>query len=561
MLTHLSIQNIALIEGLHLDFSAHFTALTGETGAGKSLLLDSLGLALGARADAGLIRHGQNQAEVTACFVPAASPALTEMLDEQGLALDDGQLILRRQLKREGATATSKAWVNGVPVAASVLAQVGGLCVDIHGQNGQHALMQPTAQRDVFDAMAGHTALGEETRRTYLVLRAEQARQTELEQRVAEAEHVAEELTRLRQELEKLAYVEGEEEALAAQRHRLLHAAQLSADLEMADSALSTPEGAVTALRTAARAVHAASMVDETLKPLANRLEALHIDLSDAAHDVARASSQIEAEGNLETVDDRLHALKIAARKAKCDIPQLAEKMAEIRAQTIGKGELEGLLIDQKRATAAAHAAFSAACEALSHAREKARTALETAIQAALRDLILPHAVFQVALDRLPESQWGPYGAQTVTFLLAANPGSPAQPIAKVASGGELSRLMLALKSVLYQGLPAQTVIFDEIDTGLSGAAASAVGRAMARLGASHQTLAITHHPQVAACATHQLRISKQVQAGNTTTHIQVLSAEERADEIARLLSGASTTAQAHAAAVALLAEAQKPAA
>lgn len=551
MLTHLAISNIALISRLAVDFAAGFTALTGETGAGKSLLMDALGLALGTRADPALIRHGEATAEVTATFAPNLSPALAAALEEQGLALEDGQLTLRRQLKREGAA--SKAWVNGTPVAASVLAGLAACLVDIHAQHGQQALLVPARQRDTFDALAGLQPQRAAVAQTHAAWQAALAHQQTLAAQCAQAHAEAGELTRQREHLTELNYQPGEEETLANQRQKLLNFTQLQQMLTAADDALSTEGATLTSLRAATRHLAAAAQFDAALQPLATRLETNLTDLSDAAHDIARAAGGLEAEGNLETIDDRLHALKAAARRHRATVEQLPEILATLTAQTINLGSLEATLHEAEKAEAAAHAAFTAACAQLTAARLQAAATITPQLQAALKNLHLPHATLTVAQTPAPPSA---SGAETIEFLLSANPGSPAQPIAKVASGGELSRLMLALKQVLYQGLPAQTVVFDEIDTGLSGAAAAAVGRAMAQIGEYHQVLAITHHPQVAAHAAHHATIAKQVAGGTTTTAITTLENEPRIEELARLLSGNAVTGAAREAAKSLLAEA-----
>jgi len=553
MLTHLAITNIALIASLQVEFRAGFTALTGETGAGKSLLMDALGLALGARADAGLIRHGEAQADVTATFTPSVTPALTNLLEEQGLQMDEGQLILRRQLRREGAA--SKAWVNGTPVPATTLAQLAAMLVDVQAQHGQQALLNPATQRDVLDALAGHQPLLQTVAQTHAAWRQAQGHAQTLAAQLAQAQEESERLTQWRAELEELDYQPGEEETLASQRTRLANLTQLQTSLAGADDALSSPSAALSLLRSAARCLSSAAGFDASLQPLATRLEGQVTELSDAAHDIARALSGLETEGNIEQVDDRLHALRAAARRHQCEVSQLPETLQKLTAQTTGVAQLEAQAQDAETAATNARSRFHQACAALTQARTKTAPTLTSLLEQALRNLMLPHAALTIALTPLPPQQWSSHGAENVELLLAANPGNPAQPITKVASGGELSRLMLALKSVLYQGLPPQTVVFDEIDTGLSGASASAVGRSMAQLGASHQVLAITHHPQVAACATHHFAITKKQAEATTTTHLEELSPIARVEELARLLSGNRVTPQARAAAQALLEE------
>ncbi|PZP39879.1 MAG: DNA repair protein RecN [Pseudomonas fluorescens] len=552
MLTNIAITNIALISRLNLDFTTGFTALTGETGAGKSLLMDALGLALGNRADMSLIRHGETMAEVTATFRPSLTPQLQVLLEEQGIELENNELILRRQLKPE----SSKAWANGTPVPASVLAQFGALLVDIHAQHGTQALLNPSAQRVLLDSLGGNAQAAADTAGAY---RAWQSAQTAFQTLAAQCEQArldAERLSDWHAELVKLNYQPEEEEALQSQRARLVNFTQLQQHLTQADDALNSEGGTLTSLRAAARGMAAAAQVDASLQPLAERLDAALTDLSDAAHDVARATSSLEAEGNLETIDDRLHALKAAARKHGVTIPELPEALERLAAQTTNLSATEDQVAELEKQAQAAYTAFVQTCAALTSARQQAAQALQPRLEASLKALHLPNASLHVTLTPLPENQWNAHGAESVELRLAANPGSPAQPIAKVASGGELSRLMLAIKSVLYQGLAPQTVVFDEIDTGLSGAAAAAVGHAMADIATRHQTFAITHHPQVAASASNHYRIAKHVEEGHTTTRLTPLNETTREEELARLLSGNAITPQARAAAQALLEEA-----
>ena len=560
MLTQLAITNIALISKLQLDFCEGFTALTGETGAGKSLLMDALGLALGSRADMSLIRHGETLAEVSATFKPSLTPALHNLLDEQGLELEDDTLILRRQLKAtnktNGGEGGSKAWLNGTPVPASVLSQFGALLVDIHAQHGTQALLNPAAQRVLLDNLGGNVKQVAETIATYRAWQDAQAEFENLSKQIDQARLDAERLADWHEELVKLDYQPDEETTLQSQRARLVNFTQLHGHLTVADEALNADESALSNLRTACRAMSLAAQVDASFQALAERLEAMLTDLSDAAHDVARAAGSLEAEGNLETIDDRLHALKAAARKHNVGIPDLPEIRKHLASQTTNLSETEAHLADLAKAAKTAHTAFSEACASLTKARQKSASALQPKLEVALKQLHLPNARLEVTLTPLPENQWNASGAETVELRLAANPGSPAQPIAKVASGGELSRLMLAIKSVLYEGLAPQTVVFDEIDTGLSGAAAAAVGHAMSGIGHRHQAFAITHHPQVAAAAGSHYRISKQVEDGKTTTQLTPLDNQTRLEELARLLSGNAITPQARAAAESLISEA-----
>lgn len=554
MLTHLTIRNLALMDSLELHPQAGFTVLTGETGAGKSMVLDALDLALGGRADAGMLRAGEATCEVMATFANLLTPAMQAVLEEQGIEAE-GDLVLRRQVKLDGTKLTSRAWLNGTPVAVGTLAALGENLVDIHSQHGTMALTTPAAQRAVVDAFLNQPTTLAATRTTYTIWH---DANTALEQaRAAAAKSTAE--TELRQawltELKALGYTDGEEEKLAQQRSRIANFAQLQQHLALADGALNDDHGTVSTLTHAARTLGMASAVDNALQPLADRLNSALADLQDAARDIARAASNEAEEGaSLESIDDRLHALKACARKHGCTVAELPAVQARLQADEAAAATSTEHVEALERGATTARTAFETACAALTKARTACLPKLHTQLHAALANLLMPHARVDVQLTPLSNENWNADGAETITFLLAANPGQPAQPIAKVASGGELSRLMLALKTVFYAALPPQTVILDEIDTGLSGAAAHAVGQAMAALATNHQLVAITHHAQVAAQAQNHWQVSKTTIGNATTSHVAVLNSPARTDEIARLLAGATITDAARAAARELLA-------
>jgi DNA repair protein RecN (Recombination protein N) len=554
MLLRLNVKNLALLAQLELVFPCGFAALTGETGAGKSLVLDALGLLLGARADASLIRHGEPLAEVIGVFRPSFTPDLANLLEEQGLNLEDHELNIRRQIKREGG---GKAWANGVAVPLAWLASVGECLAEVQAQHSAPALLQPSHQRTVLDA-AG--SLATFTTATVQSFTAWQIAKVEAEAATAaltQAEALQETARENLALLERTAYTAGEEDQLAAQRTRLQFGAQLNGHLQAADDALNAERGAVQALRIASKQLQHAAKIDEALAPLAGQLQEALAVAEDAAHSVAKGAAAGEGEGNLEVLDDRLHALKTAARRVGCSVPELGTKQAELQALLADSSALATAANRTAKAAAEARAAFETACQALTQARRAAAATLVPQLQTALRALLLPHAEVAVDFTPLPPSSWNGQGAESVQILLAANPGSPAQPIQKVASGGELARLLLALKQVFYANLPPQVLVLDEVDTGLSGAAASAVGAAMAALGTRHQVLAVTHHAQVAVRAAAHGKLFKQVQNGATTTQLNWLQGPARLEELARLLAGENITNEARAAAQALLAEAQ----
>lgn len=557
MLVRLTVTNLALLASLDVPFQAGptpgFAALTGETGAGKSLVLDALGLLLGDRADASLIRHGEPLAEVLGVFQPSLTPSLQTLLDDQGLALEEGELTIRRQLKREGG---GKAWANGVPVPLAWLAQVGVYLAEVQSQHSAPSLLQPARQREVLDTAGQLGPRVAEVSQHYALWQAAQTLSNQAATALAQAEASQQQAQESLTLLQTLAYTLGEETQLAIQRTRLQYGAQLLGQLQAADDALNADRGAVQALRIATRQLQQAQKIDSTLGALATQVNDALIQAEDAAHTVARMAARTEGEESLEAVDERLHALKSAARRLGCTVPELADQQATLQAQLLGSTALAAAAQQSAAAALKAQQRFQGLCQTLSNERTAAAAALVPQLQTALRALLLPHAEVAVTLTPLPADQWGANGAETVQILLAANPGSPALPIQKVASGGELARLLLALKQVFYAKLPPQALVLDEVDTGLSGAAASAVGAAMAALGAQHQVLAVTHHAQVAARAGVHGKLAKQVHHGSTTTQLQWLQGPSRLEELARLLAGENVTNEARAAAQALLAEA-----
>lgn len=553
MLLSLTIRNLALLKEVETDLAPNFTALTGETGAGKSLLLDALGLLLGSRADATLIRHGEAQAEVAGCFKPAPSPALAAWLEENAIALDENNLLIRRQLKREGG---SKVWVNGTPVTANALAELGPILGEIQGQHSAPDLLQPARQREVFDTAAQLSEPLEAVQKTYTAWQtAEATLQTATNQREAAEAAAAQARIHLAL-LDNLSYVQGEEITLATQRAKASNGSAIRGALQVADDALSAEQGALVAARAALKAVRNAAQFDEALTPLTNQLAEAVTTMEDVAHSVARQMGE-DPELSLEQIDDRLHALKGAARTLGCGIEELQTQHEALQHAQHNLKPLQEAETAALKALTLAYNAHHAACLTLTAARKVGAEKLIPKLTETLRKLLLPHAVVDIRFHAMPKNSWNAQGAETLEIMLAANPGSPMQPVQKVASGGELARLLLALKQVLYAALPPQVLVLDEVDTGLSGAAASAVGSAMAALGERHQVLAVTHHAQVAAQATQHGTLRKHVEDGTTITHLHWLDAQTRETELARLLAGSSLTPEAHAAAQALLREAK----
>ena len=557
MLTALSIRDVVLIERLDLGFGPGLTVLTGETGAGKSILLDSLGLALGARADAGLVRAGAQQASVTASFVPPVGHPVLALLNEQGIAEED-EVVVRRVVGRDGR---SRASINDQPVGVALLRRAGSLLVEVQGQGDQMGLADPGNHLMLLDSYGGEATGRAAVRQSWTGL---QAAQSALAGALAAIEAARREEDWLRhavEELQSLAPVEGEEDQLAAERQRLQGGerraeAIASALAEIAPRDRRSP-GPAAALRSASRALQRLSgpgQVDETAAPAIAAIERAEEALSEAETLLSRLASEADADPRLlEQAEERLFALRAAARKHGIPVAGLPEFMAEIErrlsALETGTAEIAAL---QAR-VAATRATYATAAAALTKARVGAAQRLQAALMLELPPLRLDRARFVVEVQPLDEARWGASGADHVRFLIATNPGQTPGALDKIASGGELSRLMLALKVVLAGGGTVPTLVFDEVDSGVGGATAAAVGERLARVADGVQVLVVTHSPQVAARGTAHLQVRKQAARGRAETSVVALDAAARREEIARMLAGETVTEAARAAADSLL--------
>jgi DNA repair protein RecN (Recombination protein N) len=551
MITALSIRDIVLIDALDLSLETGLSALTGETGAGKSILLDSLGLATGARADAGLVRSGADKGTATAIFETPDNRALAALLDEAGIE-EEGELILRRVQSADGRT---RAFVNDQPVSVALLRQLGDMLVEVHGQHDTHGLLDASTHRGLLDAFGGHDkdlrALGELYAAWRTALAALDAETEAIDRARADADYLRVAVGELRE----LAPEAGEEEALAAERTLMMSAEKISADLSDALSTLEEDGG------VEARLASALGRLEDKQATAAGRLDAAVSALDRAVVESAEARAQVAAAldglefdaDRLEVVESRLFALRAAARKHSCkvdDLPQVTERLAA-RLEDIEGGE--GKLAALQAATDAARDAYLARARRLSEARAASARKLDKAVARELPPLKLDKAKFRTEIEVLPEGEGGPEGIDRVRFEVATNPGAPFAPLSKIASGGELARFMLALKVSLAARGGAPVLIFDEVDAGVGGAVAQAVGERLAVLAKSVQVLVVTHSPQVAARADNHLKIEKKVtgkaKSSLPATRVSPLETEARREEIARMLAGATVTDEARAAA------------
>jgi DNA repair protein RecN (Recombination protein N) len=551
MLKSLAIRDIVLIERLELAFAPGLSTLTGETGAGKSIILDALGLALGGRGDRGLVRSGAEQGSVVAEFDQAPDGVLREILDENAIPVEDG-LILRRVVTADGR---SRAFVNDTPVSGTLLRRIGDLLVEVHGQFDQRGLLNPQAHRGILDAFGGLAAPVAAVRDTHAAWRQAAAEVEALREQLAAAQREEDYLRHRERELADLAAELGEEEELASRRQALANREKVVGTLSDALASIGGDGGALSRLGAAERRLErSAGLAPELLEPAAAAVGRALIEVGEAEAALEAALRSLSEDGgSLEQVEERLFALRDAARKHRVAVDGLPALLDATRALLqridVGAGDLECAV----RGAREAREAFLAACGRLSAGRATAAARLAKAVEAELSPLRLERAKVRVTLEALPEEQWGADGAERVAFEVCTNPGQPFGPLARIASGGELSRFMLALKVVLARLDAAATLIFDEIDAGVGGATADAVGERLARLGAERQVLAVTHAPQIAARAHRHYSVGKRVAAGRTLVEVRELGPEERRDEVARMLAGAEVTEAARAAAASLM--------
>ncbi len=547
MLRQLAIHNVVLVEKLELEFEPGLGVLTGETGAGKSILLDALGLALGTRADTALVRAGHDGASVTAELELDPRHPAHGVLAEQEIALDPGEpLIIRRTLKSDGG---SRAFIGGASVSAGLLREVGALAVEIHGQHDDRGLLNTKGHRALLD-LFGRLDVSRVAEAWAEVTRVE----LELGQARAEAaaaERDREWLEHASAEIEKLAPEEGEETRLAEERGSMQAGMKAGELLTGLDELLGGSEGALAQLRRAARKIERSAADHPLLAEALSALDRAVIETGEAEDRITRAADALAFDpARLEQSEARLFDIRAIARKHRVEPDALAALGAQMREQLAAIEAGGERIAELDRELASAREAYAAAAGVLSRQRHEAAARLDAAVASELAPLKLDAARFRTTIAA---AEPGPSGPDRVEFEISTNPGAPFGALTRIASGGEMSRFILALKVALAEAGTAGTMIFDEIDRGVGGAVASAIGERLARLAETSQVLVVTHSPQVAARASHHYRIEKSHGSDGTRTHVRKLGDEERREEIARMLSGASVTDEARAQASRLL--------
>ena len=547
MLTGLSIRDLVIIDTLDLEFGPGLGVLTGETGAGKSILLDGLGLALGARADSSLVRAGQAQAVVTVSFDVPAGHAALGLLGENGLASEPGEpLVVRRIVRADGG---SRAAVNDQPVSAALLREIGGTLVEIHGQHDDRSLLNPRGHRALLDTFGGVDSA--RAARAWEAMRAAEEGLAEARAAAEEAERDREWLAHSVDQLRRLDPRPGEEESLAAARAAMQAGARLGGELEALDQLLQGSEGGLAALRQAARRLDRIAAEHPLLGEALAALDRALVEAGEAEDRLERAKEALDCDPvRLEEAETRLFEIRAMARKHRIDADALAGHLAELeaRVQAIDAGGERVAVLEQ--GLAEARAAFDEAAAHLTALRRAAAARLDQAVAAELAPLRLDAARFRTAIA---EAEASASGRDRVEFEVSTNPGAPFGPLVRIASGGELSRFILALKVALAEQGGATTLIFDEIDRGVGGAVASAIGERLHRLAEASQVLVVTHSPQLAARGRAHLLIEKTHEGLVTRTSVHALDEARRREEIARMLSGAQVTDEARAQAVRLL--------
>jgi DNA repair protein RecN (Recombination protein N) len=539
MLSHLSIRNYLLVESVELDLAPGLTVLTGETGAGKSILVDALALALGDRAEGGVVRQGAPRAEITAEFAIDGLPALADWLEEAGYAMDDGMLILRRVIEAGGR---SRAFINGSAAPLAQLKDAAEFLLDIHGQHAHHALLRPQTQREVLDAYAGAQQQAVVVSGIWHTWQAARQRRLDAETHGQARQIEREGLQLALEELRTLGDDLGRWDEIQAEHARLAHVTTLLEGSHALIERLDESEAAVSSqLGEMSARLDAMLAVDDGLREVATLLNSASADLAEAVHALRRYAGHLNLDPErLSALDRLLGDMHRLARKHRVQPDALADLLQQFearQAELAASDDLDAL----QAAEDAAWAQYQAQAKRLSVLRRKAATALSKQVTAAMHELALVGGQLDIQLQ--PVSEPRAHGLEDVGFLVASHPGLAPGPLARVASGGELSRISLAIQTALSGVAGVPTLIFDEVDVGIGGSVAESVGRRLAKLGETRQVLVITHLPQVAARGMQHLRVAKQANGGFVTSNIELLDADARVEEVARMLGGLKITA------------------
>lgn len=542
MLTALSIRNVVLIEKLDLNFKKGLCVFTGETGAGKSILLDSLSLALGARADSALVRHGCDGLSVTAGFSVSLSHPVHQILVEHGLSVDnDDEIILKRMVSKEGK---SRAFINDQPVSVALLKSVGDSLVEIHGQFASHHLLNPATHLGVLDAYGNLNDSDADCRRAYNMWQYKRSERDGAEQRLLQAQQEEAFLRDSIVDLRELNPVKGEEEQLSQKRATLMNGEKIIACLNGAYQLIADEgQGATHQIEQSLTQLNKANILsNDEFKEIETSVEQAAAALDDAVANLERATETFGDVSQLPEIDDRLFALRDMARKHHVGIDELPDLLGQFEQKLNSLEHGKDEVIALQKAEETARLEYIDCAGRLSVKRQETARKLDTNVAAELPDLKLSKASFLTQVTALPETQWNEKGMDKVTFLVSTNTGIPYAPIHKIASGGELARFMLALKVNLAAAEQIPTLIFDEVDTGIGGATADAVGQRLSRLADECQVLVVTHSPQVASYGENHYVVGKAEQDGKVVTNVRCVAKEEQLMEVARMLSGAEIT-------------------
>ncbi|MCF6355702.1 MAG: DNA repair protein RecN [Candidatus Polarisedimenticolaceae bacterium] len=547
MLTHLYIKDLAVVRSVELELDAGMTTLTGETGAGKSILIDALGLGLGNRADKGMIRTGSDRAEITLTFDTTSSPVAQHWLQEH--TLDAGsECLLRRVLLRDGR---SRAFINGAPTPLQLLQSLGELLVDIHGQHAHQSLLKRSCQRTLLDAYAGHSVLTNQVQQQFQEWRNCQETLEQLQRASADRTAQLDLLRYQVNELETLQLSQNELSELDSEHSRLSHVGKLQETVALALTRLYDGDGSVQeVVAHLSGELEALLPLDSQLSSSQELLASALIQIEEATTELRHYSDTLELNPiHLEQLEQRLEEIHDLARKYRVPPAELPEKLVSLKAElnTLEQSAIHLSKLEAQLATL--RSGYLEAAKKLSGSRHKAAKKLQKSITKRLHSLGMPQSVFSIAIEPLPEERATRNGLDQIEFLISTNPGQTPQPLSRVASGGELSRISLAIQVATLQCGQVPTLIFDEVDTGIGGSTAEIVGKLLRQLGETRQVLCVTHLPQVAAQGHHHLQISKQSHAKSTHTTVQRLQKERRVQEIARMLGGMEITEQtlAHA--------------